>query len=126
MLEGYTFTCPWSQKRLSAEHYALDHIVPVSVYPINELWNLVPSDPRTNAHLKRARVPLPERWRAATPHLTRTYSGYARGAKLAPALVYDVASQFSQLPPSPDAFQITEAVGDLVQVVSQSRNLGTF
>ncbi len=104
MLEGYTFTCPWSQKRLSAKHYALDHIVPVSVYPINELWNLVPSDPWTNAHLKRARVPSLERWQAATPHLTRTYSGYIQGVKLAPALEHDVAHRFSRLdaPPRPE------------------------
>lgn len=126
MLEGYAFTCPWSLKRLTPEHYALDHIVPLSVYPINELWNLVPSDPRTNTHFKRARVPSPERWHAATPHLAQSYRGYAQGAKLAPALEHDVAHRFSRLhaPLMPE--RITDAVGDFVRVISRARNLATF
>jgi transposase len=44
MLEGKSFTCPWTGKHLTPRKYAVDHIVPVAVYPTNELWNLVPSD----------------------------------------------------------------------------------
>ena len=126
MLEGYAFTCPWSLKRLSSAHYALDHIVRVSIYPINELWNLVPSDPKTNSHLKRARVPSTKRWQDATPHLMHTYAGYGRSLKLGPALTTDLEHRFSCLATNREPVAITAAVGDLVQVLTQARNLATF
>ncbi len=37
MLEGKTFVCPWTGKNLAVRNYAIDHIIPVSVYPTNEL-----------------------------------------------------------------------------------------
>jgi HNH endonuclease len=55
MLEGKTFVCPWTGKQLTPRKYAMDHIVPIAVYPTNELWNLVPSDHYFNLHTKRAR-----------------------------------------------------------------------
>jgi hypothetical protein len=44
LLEEHTvFTCPWTQRPLTQpHHYDLDHLVPLSLYPINELWNLLP------------------------------------------------------------------------------------
>ena len=126
LFEGHTFRCPWSHKVLALGRYDIDHIVPVSVYPINELWNLVPSDPRTNSHVKRARVPSLERWRAAVPFLAQTYRSYSQGSRLASALHHDVTHRFSRLRPSPTPEQITGAVGDFVQVLAESRNLPTF
>ena len=126
LFEGHTFRCPWSHKVLALGRYDIDHIVPVSVYPINELWNLVPSDPRTNSHIKRARVPSLERWRAAVPFLAQTYLSYSQGSRLAPALHHDVTHRFSRLRPFPTPEQITGAVGDFVQVLAESRNLPTF
>ncbi len=57
-------------------NYAIDHIIPVSVYPTNELWNLVPSDEYFNAHTKRARMPTESRMASATFHLAQTYGLY--------------------------------------------------
>jgi hypothetical protein len=49
MMEGRVFECPWTGKSLRrAIDYDLDHLLPVSVYPINELWNLTPTDRRFN------------------------------------------------------------------------------
>lgn len=125
MLEGYTFTCPWSFKPLTHTHYDLDHLVPVSVYPINELWNLVPSDPRTNAHLKRARLPSAARMQAATPHLSHTYRGYTCSQTLGHVLTEDVAQRFSTAAgPNPEG--ITEAVENFMTLLTRARNLAVF
>ena len=37
MMEGQIFTCPWTGKKLSTASYDLDHLLPLSVYPINEI-----------------------------------------------------------------------------------------
>jgi 5-methylcytosine-specific restriction endonuclease McrA len=44
MMQGTTFTCPWTFKTLNRGQYDMDHIIPIAVYPVNELWNLVPAD----------------------------------------------------------------------------------
>lgn len=50
LLEGQTFVCLWTGRRLGpGVPYAVDHLVPVALYPIHELWNLVPADPNFNS-----------------------------------------------------------------------------
>lgn len=62
LMEECEFVCPWTERHITyGVPYDLDHLVPVSVYPINELWNLVPADPVFNSHKKRDRLPSPER-----------------------------------------------------------------
>ena len=39
--------CTWSDKRLRPD-FAVDHIIAFSLWGNNDLWNLVPSDPRAN------------------------------------------------------------------------------
>lgn len=73
MLEGKTFVCPWTGKQLTPRKYAMDHIVPIAVYPTNELWNLVPSDHYFNLHTKRARMPTSSRMAEAEKRLAQTY-----------------------------------------------------
>lgn len=68
IMEGRTFVCPWTGRQITKSgDYALDHLVPVSVYPTNELWNLVPADAHINSHIKRDRLPAPERLMRAIP-----------------------------------------------------------
>ena len=98
MLEGTTFECPWTGKELAPSGYAMDHIVPISVYPTNELWNLVPSDARFNAHVKRARMPTPPRMAEATLRLARTYALYATSPVLKDALGADLEERFALAP----------------------------
>ncbi len=126
MLEGYRFSCPWSLKRLTSEHYALDHIVPVSVYPMNDLWNLVPSDPWTNSHLKRARLPKEARWQGAVPTLHHTYRGYLGNAVLGATLTHDVNRRFSRLQSGYSPEALTMSVGEFLKAVAEARNLATF
>ena len=76
-MEGTAFTCLWTEKPIAQGiAYDLDHILPIAVYPTNELWNLVPADPDFNSHKKRDRLPTAERLAVATPHLEQTYLSY--------------------------------------------------
>lgn len=44
ILEGGWIVCPWTQKPIRWQREsAIDHLIPISVLPINELWKLVPS-----------------------------------------------------------------------------------
>ncbi|WP_051963202.1 HNH endonuclease [Deinococcus misasensis] len=56
MLEGMLTRCPWSRKPLKPDDFDVDHLIPVSILPINEWWNLLPADPQFNRHVKRARM----------------------------------------------------------------------
>jgi hypothetical protein len=79
MMEGREFRCPWTEKIIrKGSSYDLDHVVPLSVYPTNELWNLVPSDPVFNMHVKRDRLPGAERLARARPHLSGPSTTTAR------------------------------------------------
>ncbi|RZK34411.1 MAG: hypothetical protein EOO61_13640 [Hymenobacter sp.] len=54
LVEQVTFVCPWTQKHLTQSYqYDLDHLLPLTVYPINELWNLLPVDREFNQRVKR-------------------------------------------------------------------------
>ena len=134
LLEGQEFTCPWSLKKIRGKsaHYDLDHIVPLSVYPINELWNLVPSDPHTNSHLKRARLPSPERIEKAQPYLIAAYLAYATSSDLGPALNADVTARFlsegqtGTLPSKLDATRVAQQTMLFVKHLGSHRNLALF
>jgi hypothetical protein len=96
LLEGNAFICPWTEKRISIPgEYALDHLVPVSVYPTNELWNLAPSDPDYNAHIKRDRIPASPKLQRAEVHLATTCALYGHSAPLRRAMVEDVGLRFA-------------------------------
>lgn len=73
LMEGKPFICPWTHRAIRHGVYAIDHLMPVSVYPINELCNLVPADPHFNSHVKSNRLPSPDRLAQAKPHLALAY-----------------------------------------------------
>ncbi|MCH9812990.1 MAG: hypothetical protein K0U47_03495 [Epsilonproteobacteria bacterium] len=52
-------TCVWSNKSLKNGQYDIDHLLPYSVWANNDLWNLLPSDPRINSQ-KSDKIPSPE------------------------------------------------------------------
>lgn len=98
LLEGHAFICPWTAKRIaSGSPYDLDHLLPISVYPINELWNLIPADPTFNRHTKRDRLPTLEVLKRAEPRLEHDYKCYSLSITLAQALQDDVNLRFSTL-----------------------------
>jgi hypothetical protein len=129
IMEGRTFVCPWTGRRIaSTRDYDVDHLLPVAVYPTNELWNLVPADRRFNEHVKRDRLPSAERLAAAQPRLTVAYGHYAASKILAPTLADDVAARFSTVPAGLPDFpdRLTGAVVGFVEAVADARNLPRF
>lgn len=97
--EQVSFTCPWTQKRLTQpQQYDLDHLLPLAVYPINELWNLVPVDRTFNQHTKRDRVPTASRLAAAEPLLAAAYATYHHSAALQKVVREDAGLRFANLP----------------------------
>lgn len=128
IMEGTEFTCPWTERRITqAGDYDLDHILPIAVYPTNELWNLVPSDSDFNSHKKRDRLPTKGRLTAALPYLERTYLNYGASAPLIKVLEEDVFLRFATVQ-SGTAFpeSVACAVATLVEEVAESRNLARF
>lgn len=51
--------CVWSGKKLHQGKYDIDHVLPYSVWFNNDLWNLLPCDPKVNAK-KSDKIPSPE------------------------------------------------------------------
>lgn len=127
LMEGYEFVCPWTEHRITGQApYDLDHIVPVSVYPINELWNLVPADPNFNSHTKRDRLPSPKRLSEARPHLLLAYTNYGLSPPLAQAIHEDVAVRFARITGRDFVREVTDAVMDFVASLADTRNLAQF
>jgi len=127
LMEGYEFICPWTERRISHQvPYDLDHLVPVSVYPINELWNLVPSDPDFNTNRKRARLPSPARLVRAEPYLALAYGNYSASPPLKRAIQDDVAVRFSAIQGRDFEHGVAHAVIDFIASVASSRNLAQF
>lgn len=128
LLEGQTFGCPWTGRRLGpGVPYAADHLMPVALYPINELWNLVPADPTFNSQIKRDRLPSAAALLLATPRLAATYALYAASAALGPALWADVALRFPPLPAGA-AFApgVAGAAANYLAYVAAARNVARF
>ena len=125
MLEGKSFVCPWTGKNLVPHKYAIDHIIPVSVYPTNELWNLVPSDEYFNAHTKRARMPTAHRMASAAVHLAQTYGLYMGSHTLGQALGADLRERFanSRIGKPED---IAQAVAGATLAIADARSVARF
>jgi len=129
LMEGTEFVCPWTQKHICyGIKYDLDHILPVSLYPINELWNLVPADPYYNSHTKRDRLPSQAKLQMAQPYLELAYRNYSTSTSLSLALKEDVAVRFSTVFSDTVSFPgvLSTAVVDLINIFAESRNLARF
>lgn len=129
LMEGKEFICPWTTRRINKQvAYDLDHLVPVTVYPTNELWNLVPADPYFNSHVKRNRLPSFERLIQAEPHLALAYSHYETSKSLSQAIHEDIIIRFSTLQQDHANFPqaVAKAVVDFIDQVAASRNLARF
>lgn len=130
LLEGNKFICPWTARCITAGvSYDLDHLLPVSVYPINELWNLLPADPDFNRHTKRDRLPSTKRLHQARTYLEWDYSRYGLSVALTQALEEDVSIRFSTLVEGDQQSfprAVAGAVIDLIEQVAESRNLARF
>ena len=125
LLGGEQMQCIWTGRPLALGGYDIDHLIPVATLPINELWNLVPSDPDFNQHVKRARLPG-EDWRSDLPQrLEATYRLFGTSSKLQPVLQRGAQLRFAaeQVASVP---RLTEAVTRLVYSVAEARNTPRF
>ncbi len=126
-MEGRVFACPWTGKSLRRPiDYDLDHLLPVSVYAINGLWNLAPADRLFNQHIKRDRLPSHDLLVAAAPRLELAHQHYTSSSLLADVLRQDVAARFTRAGSAPDPRAITSVVIDFLDRAAEARNLPRF
>jgi hypothetical protein len=128
LMEGCEFLCPWTHKRIRAgAAYDLDHIVPVALRPINELWNLIPADPMFNSQVKRDRLPSEDSLQRAEPSLLQTYQHYWRSQALRPVLESDARRRFGAFT-SQESFelQLVKRTAAFVRCVTQWRHAAQF
>lgn len=125
IIEGEQLHCVWTGKALQLGNYDVDHIIPVATYPINELWNLVPSDSAFNQHVKRALMPA-EEWRGILPQrLIESYSFYERNPNLSNALRQSSRLRFTSEQIA-SLTKLAEAVTTMVFSVADSKNTPRF
>jgi hypothetical protein len=98
----------------------------VSVYPINQLWNLAPTDRQFNQHVKRDRLPSHALLLTAAPHLELAYEHYIQSSVLGDALRQDVPARFTRAGSAPDARVITTVVIDFLDRAAEARNFPRF
>ncbi|GGM16709.1 HNH endonuclease signature motif containing protein [Deinococcus aerophilus] len=123
MLEGAVFHCPWTHKSLTPQGFDLDHLIPLSAHPLNDLWNLVPSDPVHNQRVKRARLPDSARLHSALQALEQTYRLYGQQSSTGPVLRRDVLARFG-VPLAAGA--LAQQVCGLVDHVAEARNVPRY
>lgn len=127
MMEGVQFTCPWTGHHLSAASYDLDHLLPIRIYPINELWNLVPADRDFNQHTKRDRIPGPQRLAVAQPRIAAIYHAYDGSPELGPVLRSGANARFSTpLVSANSSDALAQRAVAFIQAVADARNLPVF
>lgn len=125
LLGGRKMPCIWTGRPLALGDYDIDHLIPVATLPINELWNLLPSDPGFNQHVKRARLPG-EDWRSGLPlRLEATYRIYGGSSGLQDALQHGSRLRFTAEQVA-TVTQLAEAVTEMVYSVAEARNTPRF
>jgi SAM-dependent methyltransferase len=63
--------CTWSNKQLRQD-FAVDHVIPFALWGNNDLWNLVPTDPKTNGS-KSDKLPSSELLQIRRPQLLENW-----------------------------------------------------
>jgi hypothetical protein len=127
MMEGHSFICPWTDHVLSPNRFDLDHLIPLAVYPINEMWNLVPSEPNFNRRIKKTRLPSDKRLGVLPSKLAKTYEIYCFSDKICGALKKDSLTRFGRFD-NQISFQehLAHSVTNFIQSVRDFRNVAEF
>ena len=130
------FRCPWHESHKKIKEgidFDLDHILPISAYAMNELWNLVPSDPVANQHVKGANLPSAKRFadKETKAAIQNTWQLYLSHEKARVRFNAEVRERFS----TPKIFKangeidlevLYSVVSNYVDVVATSLNLSRF
>lgn len=125
LMEGHDLRCFWTNKKLTAENYDVDHIIPVTTFPINELWNLVPSESAFNRWTKRDKMPDLSWNETMRLRLPAVYQSYFDRPNMRNVLERGVSYRFGAGQIS-DAQDLTDAALKLIFAVAESRNTPTF
>lgn len=127
MMEGKVFECPWTGRKLTTQSYDLDHLLPLSAYPINELWNLVPADADFNRNKKRDRLPGRSTLQTARPRMAIAYENYATSQILATILKHDAEARFNgKIIPGDLPGSLASCATQFIETIAASRNLASF
>ena len=129
MMEGALFVCPWTGRVIKeGVPFDLDHLLPLAIYPTNELWNLMPSTPEFNQRVKRDRLPTAQRLARAQPYFVQNYEVYQLNSELKRALQEDASIRFPIQPQKVADFSVALArsVTALIDQVATARNVARF
>ncbi len=129
MQNGRTFHCPWSHEPIRAgDAYDVDHIIPISIYPTNELWNLVPAKPNIQRFQKKDKLPSMEKLEQAVPRLKGAYENYMENDSTKARLLNDVQSRFlfDEQSDDPEPEHITSEVVEFTDRIGEMRNMERF
>ena len=129
LMEGVEFTCPWTEIPIrQSSDYDVDHLIPIAIYPTNELWNLIPSNPTFNQSIKRDRLPSTVALERARPQIIAAYRRYDDTKLLHRAFHEDVALRFSPSATSAGRFPdiVAASVINFVEQIALARNSTRF
>ncbi len=85
--------CVWSGRRLTRERLDIDHCLPWSAWPCDDLWNLLPADRTVNQRHKRDRLPSAALLERAQDAIADWWDrGYGRGDATAYRFLSEVSS----------------------------------
>ena len=126
--EQVAFRCPWTGQPIThRDQYDLDHLLPLAIYPINELWNLLPVKKEFNQVTKRDRIPDRTMLLASEARVSAAYSTYQKSAKLSAAMHEDAHLRFATLLPGPDfANSLAHQAIEFIDSVATSRYARRF
>jgi hypothetical protein len=114
-------------KVLSQKNFDLDHLIPLAVYPINEMWNLVPSDRYFNQRIKRARLPRHDRTANLPQKLTQSYKTYGLLKELDNVLKRDSQMRFGDFSYHANFYSaLGHSVTSFIEAVRNFRNVDEF
>lgn len=71
---GADVYCVWTGKKLGEQNLDIDHCLPWSAWPCDDLWNLMPAQRLINQRQKRERLPSAERLGQAQDHILSWWS----------------------------------------------------
>lgn len=86
--------CPWSTEPLIQTDFDVDHVIPISILPINEWWNLLPADPRFHRQVKQSRMVDGHDRQVVQGRLTDLFGAYQSAGLLHRQVEQDALSWF--------------------------------
>ena len=101
LMKTRTLYCVWTGKKLSEKNLDIDHCMPWSAWPCEDLWNLMPADRSENQHHKRQRLPSGAALAQARDNIVGWWeTAYARRDEAVALRFYAEANSSLPIPPT--------------------------